>query len=104
MTGAEVRRKVLERDHYQCQFNQLFGIEHLSGVPCAEELEVHHKTYVSYGSETSEQLITVCVRCHDFITNYVRGLRFAAQPRDVSRSEEDTAAGVNTERNEGEDI
>lgn len=96
--NQEVRKQVLKRDNYECQLNKFLGAEHLSGMPCTSELEVHHKTYVRYGDEIPEDLVTVCTRCHDFATNYIRGLRFAAQGVDVTKAEEDTAVGVDTER------
>jgi len=74
--NKKARNEVLERDNQECQLSKMFGISHLSGVPCVEELEVHHITYERYGQEKTDDLITVCRRCHDFLTNYIRLLRF----------------------------
>lgn len=90
MTDPTVRAEVIERDHGECQFGKMFGIEELTGVPCIPELEVHHKTYARYGHERPDDLVTVCRRCHDIITSYVRSLRYAGrtyQTEDVQSRE-----------------
>lgn len=70
----KLRKQIIERDKI-CQLGELFGIPELTGIPCVDELEVHHKTYKDYGNESEDQLILVCRRCHEFITDYVRTLR-----------------------------
>lgn len=72
----DLREAVLERDGHQCQLSRLFGITELSGKPCSERLEVHHITYARAGHELMEDLITLCSRCHDYITDAVRQERF----------------------------
>lgn len=77
MFSEEVRSSILKRDNRECQFSKLFGISELSGEPCSQKLEVHHKTYKR---ETEEDGITVCKRCHDIITSAVRSLRYSRRP------------------------
>ena len=73
----QTRKERLELDNRECMFSQLFGIAELSGVECVKRLEVHHITYRNSGKETVEDLITVCARCHDFMTGYIRTLRYS---------------------------
>ena len=75
----ELRKEILERDNYECQFAKIFGIVELSGVPCVERKEVHHISYQNFGNETVDDLIVCCARCHDVITTYVRTLRFSTR-------------------------
>ena len=75
----EVRRAVIERDDHRCQLDKEYGISGLTGVPCSERLEVHHKTYERQGSERASDLITVCQRCHDVITSGIRAERAKAR-------------------------
>ncbi len=50
-----LRQQVLRRDGWRCQ---------LCGT--MSNLEVHHKQYRSHsGSDSEENLITLCVDCHD---------------------------------------
>ncbi len=77
------RKDRLELDANECQLSKLFGIAELSGIECVKRKEVHHKTYRNSGSETVEDLVTVCVRCHDYITSYVRSLRYSRREYDV---------------------
>ena len=98
-----IRKTVLERDEYECQLSEMFGIAHLSGMPCVEELEVHHKTYVRYGDEIGEDLITVCRRCHDFLTSYIRGLRFSRLNVLNLEDTSEVMSGVRQKENENED-
>ena len=83
------RQKILERDNRECQLSKLFGISELTGVPCSDRLEVHHKTYARYGYESEDDLITVCVRCHDVITSYVRELRYGTREYSATETERD---------------
>jgi len=64
------KEAIKKRDNYECQFSKKFGIANLTGVPCSEELEVHHKTY-SKRLRLSDG-ITVCKRCHDLLTDLIR--------------------------------
>jgi len=77
MFSKEIREKIKERDNNECQYNKLFGIEELSGVPCSTKFEIHHKTYKNArtNDETVDDGILVCVRCHDLITQNVRSER-----------------------------
>ncbi len=60
-----LRRKVFERDDFQCRFCQ--GVFHPS------QLECHHLTYARMGRERLSDLETLCGRCHS--------LRHNAAPR-----------------------
>lgn len=53
VSWREIRRKVLERDGYQCQT-----------CSATERLHVHHLTYAHEGRERMEELITLCASCH----------------------------------------
>jgi len=72
----ELRESILERDDHTCQLDKIFGISELTGVPCSEELEVHHKTYDRAGDEDPEDLIIVCKRCHELLTDGIRRERY----------------------------
>lgn len=74
----QTRKRILKRDKYQCQLDRYFGISELSGSSCSEKLEVHHKTYkrVSGNKEFIKDGITVCLRCHEFLTNLIRDQRY----------------------------
>jgi 5-methylcytosine-specific restriction endonuclease McrA len=53
-TYDRLRKKVLERDGWRCQH-----------CGCRTHLEVHHLTRrSSMGSDTEENLITLCHECH----------------------------------------
>ncbi len=80
--NPQTREARLAVDNYECQLSELFGIARLSGKPCSEEMEVHHITYERYGSEEIEDLITVCTRCHEILTDAIRRERFSrGQPK-----------------------
>lgn len=74
-----VREAVLERDEHQCQLSKLFGIAKLSGKPCSEDLDVHHISYKQYGHKSMDNLITVCTRCHDILTDAIRRERYTTR-------------------------
>jgi len=76
--NLQLRKKILKRDKYQCQLDRHFGISELSRVPCSTSLEVHHKTYkrANDGKEFMKDGITVCLRCHEFLTNLIRDQRY----------------------------
>lgn len=65
----EARLRVLERDDYRCRTCDHDGSIH--------RLEVHHRHYRDGGSPKDEDLITLCVACHDLITNKMRGERYS---------------------------
>lgn len=70
------RLKAIERDGGRC-------------VLCnsSEDLEVHHRTYESFGNEKLEDLYTLCRQCHDIVTNLLRTRRYeAVGPLDVTDS------------------
>jgi len=73
----EVREQIKKRDNNECQYNKIFGITELSGVPCSDKFEIHHKSYKNEkaNGETVDDGILVCVRCHDLITQNVRSER-----------------------------
>ncbi len=92
LTNQATRLLVLERDNYTCQLDLLFGIARLSGAECVDRLEVHHRHYENYDSEIPEDLITVCSRCHNILTNYVKDLHLGLQASyDAKRFRELTA-------------
>ena len=80
MFKTETRKKILERDKYTCQFDKLFGISELTGVPCSPQLEIHHRTY-KREKENKERVgdgVTVCKRCHGYLlTNIIREKRYS---------------------------
>jgi len=73
----KIKQARLEKDNHECQVSKLLGIAHLSGKPCTEDLDIHHITYDRYGHENINDVITVCTRCHDFLTNFIRSERFS---------------------------
>ena len=51
---AQLRRQVLERDHWRCQI-----------CGCQQNLQVHHKEPRSHsGCDIEKNLITLCEQCH----------------------------------------
>lgn len=64
----EARLRVLERDGYRCRTCDHDGSIH--------RLEVHHRHYRDGANPKDEDLITLCVACHDLITNKMRGERY----------------------------
>ena len=80
------RQERLDLDGHQCQgcgINR-HQLEEL-GWP---SLQVHHKNagppdflYPSFGNEQMSDLLTLCSKCHDGITNSVRDQRFKLDPR-----------------------
>lgn len=78
MLDDSLREAVKKRDNNECQLDKLFGISHLTGVSCTT-LEVHHKTYDRYGHEKLGDLILICKRCHDLLTDGIRRERFLNQ-------------------------
>lgn len=60
-----LRIAALERDgHACCCCPNDAG----SGVP----LEIHHRHYANWGHETLDDVVTLCVLCHDAITSRIR--------------------------------
>lgn len=71
----EQKKKILERDNYQCRFGKFWHIFELTGVPCSEELEVHHLVY-RRDRQFLKDGVTVCVRCHEwFLTCFNRYIK-----------------------------
>jgi hypothetical protein len=64
---ADRRAKVLKRDRFACQLHQR-GCTRLAE-------QVHHLTYERVGDEPLEDLISVCVHCHDIVTEDSRQQR-----------------------------
>jgi len=62
---AEVRTAALHRDGQACRCcpNDI-----ASGV----SLQIHHRHYGNWGQEAIEDLVTLCVLCHDAITSRIR--------------------------------
>lgn len=49
-------------------------------------LECHHRHYDNVECEKREDLIMLCKRCHDAITNVHRTLRYAGKPIEVIKN------------------
>ncbi len=65
----EARLRVLERDGYRCRTCDHDGSDY--------RLEVHHRHYRDGANPKDEDLVTLCVVCHDLITNKMRDERYA---------------------------
>lgn len=90
MFKKEIRERILKRDAYQCQLNRFFGISIISDVPCSDELEIHHRNYdkAKKDKERIKDGITVCKRCHEFLTNIIRNQRYSKRnniPKDLKQ-------------------
>ena len=89
MIKKETREIVLARDNHRCQFDVIFGLTEVSGVNrCGGHLELHHRTYERFDKELPEDLITVCKKHHDFITDMIRGQRYSVReysPKDIEQ-------------------
>ena len=73
----EARKKI---DGHKCRTCHHDGSQH--------RLEVHHATYDNFGHEDVENdLITLCVRCHDAITSVTRQGRYEGRVIDVDDSD-----------------
>lgn len=95
--NQERRKEVIKRDKNECQLSKLFGIAELSGVSCVAEKEVHHKTYERFNEEKLDDLVIVCRRCHDFLTSYIRGLRYSIRNGDLKLGDVTTVSSVVTQ-------
>jgi hypothetical protein len=73
------KQAIKERDGFLCQLNKRFGIEELTGVPCSDNLEVHHKRYC--GKQRLFDGVTICVRCHEMLTEVVRRIRYGNESK-----------------------
>lgn len=60
-----LRVVALERDGHSCR---CCPNDSASGIP----LEIHHRHYETWGWERLEDVITLCVLCHDAITSRIR--------------------------------
>lgn len=79
----EQKKRILERDNYQCQFGKFWHIFELTGVPCSEELEVHHLVYRK-GRQFLKDGTTVCMRCHEwFVTCFNRYIRYEERAKNM---------------------
>jgi len=74
------KRAIKKRDGFECQLSKKFGIAVLTGIPCSEELEVHHKNYPRNRRVRMYDGITVCKRCHDALTDLIRRNRNSGRP------------------------
>lgn len=61
----EIRMAALERDGFACR---CCPNDSASGIP----LEIHHRHYENWGKEQLEDVVTLCVTCHDAITSRIR--------------------------------
>lgn len=60
------RELALERDGFRCRL-----------CNSGDDLEVHHRSYGDeLGSETIDDLTTLCVECHDIVTATIRRRRY----------------------------
>lgn len=73
----EARLRVLERDGYRCRTCDHDGSIH--------RLEVHHRHYRDGANPKDEDLVTLCVGCHDLITNKIRDERY--ENKELTESE-----------------
>lgn len=74
---AAIRRRILERDNYECQ-SRAYGCEGLA-------TEVHHKLEQSSGgNDDDDNLIALCSCCHYRLTTE-HNQRLAAQRRDAAK-------------------
>ena len=98
MISKKLREQVLERDNHECQashffglFYKIFGLTEEPGIDrCAGNLQIHHKTYERYGKELLEDLITLCKKHHDIITNEIRSQRYSNMEHVPSNIEQKT--------------
>ena len=82
---AEKREARKEIDGHKCRTCHHDGSQH--------RLEVHHATYDNFGHEDVENdLITLCVRCHDAITNVFRHRRY--EDRTISVDDSDLVSDL----------
>jgi hypothetical protein len=82
----EARLRVLERDGYRCR-----TCDHDGSI---YRLDVHHRHYRDGANPKDEDLITLCVACHDLITNKMRGDRYSRKELTLEDSECKIAVNV----------
>lgn len=61
----KVRSKAISRDGGRCQT-----------CYSSENLEAHHRTYMRFGNEVIDDVITLCKECHYAITDSIRERRY----------------------------
>lgn len=71
---AIIRRMALQRDGNACRTCWRTASNGYS-------LECHHRHYNNWGHEHLEDVVILCVRCHDLHTNDVREARYANRQR-----------------------
>jgi len=49
------------------------------------KLELHHRHYDNWGSEPMEDVILLCISCHDAITNVIRSRRMAKGDQTIKK-------------------
>lgn len=76
MLNKKLKEARLKKDNHECQLSKLFGIAKLSKKPCNEDLEQHHISYDNYKHENIKDIITVCKRCHNILTDAIRRERY----------------------------
>ena len=50
------------------------------------KMELHHRHYDTWGSEAMEDVILLCVSCHDAITSVIRSRRMAKGDQTIKRT------------------
>lgn len=69
---SAIRRAALERDCHACRTCWKTEKDGYA-------LECHHRHYDNWGAEHLDDVIMLCIRCHDLHTNDVRLARFSAK-------------------------
>lgn len=82
-----LRVSALERDGHACR---CCPNDAASGIP----LEIHHRHYANWGHESLDDVVTLCVLCHDAITSRIRETTeyTVAPPERMARPEKPTVA------------
>jgi len=78
MTRKEWYRQVyLRSDHWKQTRIKALTSSHFSccGCGCKDMLQVHHLTYENLGSESGEDLMVLCSRCHGLAHDLLREMR-----------------------------
>lgn len=70
------------------------GVVQCATCPCIEGgqhgFELHHKHYNNFGAEGLEDVVLLCVPCHDAITNRLRSWRMAHGDMTMNPSNDNT--------------
>lgn len=68
-----IRKKRLEKDRYTCQYCSVWRV--LLSFIIKPKLQVHHKTYKRFGAERITDLVTLCVKHHNYIHKRKRNVK-----------------------------